>query len=100
MRLTINNKEVSKEEWVRFDGKGVRRKYYDNGQLAYEFSIQNKHRHGIYRWYESNGTLRCETIYVYGEERPELLEEEHKLERVLLLGTSEIQVKHEDKDQS
>ena len=42
---------------------GMKRVWYKNGQLKYEFPFQNDKRHGISKWWYENGHLQHEFIY-------------------------------------
>jgi len=55
---------------------GVRKSWYESGQLEYEWPRQNNKPHGICKaWYE-NGQLEYENYYLHGKEVTQ--EEYHK----------------------
>jgi len=86
------------------------RKNHDNGQLEYEIPYVNGKRHGVAKYYHTNGkfehkipwingrlhgikkiyyrdgTLRSEALWIRDNERNDLLGDEHRLERLMLLG--------------
>jgi antitoxin component YwqK of YwqJK toxin-antitoxin module len=69
---------------------GIERLYHpQNGKLQHEVSYQDGLRHGMAKRYNEEGDLIEITAWVHGVERPELLEEEHRLERIVLLGIDE-----------
>jgi len=100
MKYTINNEEVDRVEYFVAREDGDYKSFYENGQLQEEMFFVNRKPHGAWKIFCEDGSLRYMQFFVHGTPRSEIFEEEHKLERVLLLGTSEIRVKHEDKNQS
>lgn len=66
MRFTINNREVSREEWNNSQEDGVY-KIYQNGKLKSEASFVNGKEHGIAKWYHENGKLSCKTPWINNE---------------------------------
>jgi len=90
-------------------GKIVWKKtYYNDGQLDHKIPYLNGRRHGLEVWYYPNGELKCEIpwvngqlhgveklycdrlqyeiIWVRGQQRDDLLGDEHRLTRLMLLG--------------
>jgi len=89
---------------------GVARGYYSDGELYWETPYANGHQHGIEKWYSSDGELYHENPFVNGRlhgverwynkdstteekalwirdrQRNDLLGDEHKLARLMLLG--------------
>lgn len=110
MMYTINDKEVSREEYLYSKEDGVRKKYYDSGVLECETPYVNSKVHGIEKLYYESGELEWETPYVNGkrhgthkayyksgeleyatpyvndEIREDLLLEENRLLRLILIG--------------
>jgi len=72
--------------YINHKRSGIRKSYHDNGHLRCEFPYVNDHLHGIARWYHNNGWLDKETLWINGEERNDLLGDEHRLARLILLG--------------
>jgi len=72
--------------WVNGELHGEDRGYYRNGQLRYKTPHIHDCRHGIEKWYSREGVLRSETLWIRDEERNDLLGDEHKFARLILLG--------------
>ena len=45
----------------------IERKYYDDGQLRYEWNYVNGQRHGLCKGWHENGQLWYEDKYVNGQ---------------------------------
>jgi len=69
---------MSNIKWVR--------NHYCTGQLYCEIPFVNGQLHGVARGYNEDGTLRYEVPYVNGQSREDLLKEENRLLRLVLLG--------------
>jgi len=65
---------------------GIEKKYYKNGILQWEISFINGQLHGVSKTYHRDGTLQEESLWIRDKKRNDLLEDEHRLERLILLG--------------
>jgi len=65
---------------------GVEKWYYNNGQLQWEDPYVNGLNHGVEKTYNKDGTLKEENLWINDERRNDLLGDEHKLARLMLLG--------------
>jgi len=110
MKYTINDQEVSANEYYNSKQDGIHKSYYDNGKPKYEVpsvngQIHGKERywydngnleqeipyvngqeHGIARWYHGNGKLKHEIPYVNGEQRDDLLLPKNRLAYLAIFG--------------
>jgi len=59
--------------------------YRRDGLINWKISFANGVQHGIERYY-NNGIFEWENLWINGEVRNDLLGEEHRLERLMLLG--------------
>ena len=66
MRYTINDREVSEEEWDSSLEDGVYRTY-DNGQVVSEFLYKGGKKHGVVRHWYGNGQIEREHPYRDGK---------------------------------
>jgi len=72
--------------FVNGKAHGIQKGYWSDGQLCWEDPFVNNQQHGISRWYNRDGTLRSETLWIRDKHRNDLLGDEHKLARLILLG--------------
>ena len=110
-KFMINGREVSRDEFWDSNEDGIHQGFYENGQLEHEALFLNGCHHGVHKYYDpngqlfqeipwqdgvkhglgkryhENGELASEMIWVHDAWRPDLLEKEHRLERLILFGT-------------
>jgi len=65
---------------------GVLKYYYRNGQCNFKIPYANGLLHGVESIYRWNGALKEQRIWVNGSLRNDLLGDEHRLKRLILLG--------------
>lgn len=81
-----NGQLYHEDPYVNGFNHGIEKYYYDDGQLELEIPLVNNKRHGITKWYYKNGVLREVDLWIKGRVRNDLLGDEHRLTRLVLLG--------------
>ena len=60
---------------------GIRKTWYANGQLMYEYPFHRGLLHGILKYWWEDGQLHCKSYYLYGKE---VTEEEHRYHELMI----------------
>jgi len=82
----INDQLWSETPHVNGQAHGVAKFYHDDGVMFSEITYVNGQRHGVEKTYWPDGKIERH-LYIHGINKDNLLEEEHRLERLILLGT-------------